>query len=329
VHSTAAAAAPVVRTGTAAAAAPVVRTSTAAAAAPVDGLMARPAVTSDPATARECLRRTGAVLFQCVPPDAAASLTEAEVVAHIAAAPARVFGEQIVTSLPPVCKKLGVGSGRDRPGDLGLERNQPHMDTAYGSRSNDFLVLMHSKFADSGGENYLLDGIEMLRSLPQQVRRAAAEVELEGVAQREGAQNQYGGEPIHWRGPCYQTLESGREWLLTPTGGGIRNVDGTGGLAAYLAEPSSACSLEERRAGEDLISCLHAAIVLAEPHAERFMIEAGQALIVDNYRLFHGRELFTGTRDLWRVWFWTNEASADAVALAESLQAQQQQQQQQ
>ena len=88
--------------------------------------------------------------------------------------------------------------------------------------------------------------------------------------------------------------------------------------AGYTLQAAS-CDVAERQAGEDLISALHAAISLTEPHAERFVIGPGQALLCDNYRMFHGRELFTGSRDLWRVWFWTDEASPEAISLAESL----------
>lgn len=281
------------------------------------GVVRAPVVTDDPTTAHEYLRRDGAVLFQCVPANEAARLTEEEVIALIADVPARVLGESVVASLPPVCKRLGIGSGRDRPGDQGLERNQPHMDTAYGSQSNDYLVLMHSKFAATGGENYLLDAIEVLESLSPRVRAAASDVLFEGVAQT--SKNQWDGEEIRWRGACFQTLGNGRKWLLTPTGGGIRNVDGSGGLAAYLAGPAACCNLADRQAGEDLVSALHAAISLTEPQARRFVIGPGQALLCDNYRMFHGRDLFTGSRDLWRVWFWSDEAAPEAISLAESL----------
>ena len=243
---------------------------------------APPSTSADAAEALRLLERDGAVLFQCVPPSAAASLTEEEVVAHIAAVPSRLFGSRLVHALPPVCKRLGEGSGRDRPGDLGLERNSPHMDTAYGSASNDYLVLMHSKFAKTGGENYLLDGHALLKSLPSSLRRAASVVPFEGVAQKEGAKNQYRGAEIRWRAPVFQTLRNGRPWLLTPTGGGIRNVDGTGGLAAYLAGPAADCDSAAKTQGDRLVAAIHEQIERAEPAAKRFMIEAGKALVVDN-----------------------------------------------
>lgn len=243
---------------------------------------APPSATADVVDARRLLDRDGAVLFQCVDSAAAASLTEEEVVAHIAAVPLLLFGNRLVHALPPVCKRLGEGSGRERPGDLGVERNSPHMDTAFGSASNDYLILMHSKFAKTGGENYLLDGQALLESLAPNLRKAASTVPFEGVAQKEGAKNQYVGGEIQWRAPVFQILRNGRPWLLTPTGGGIRNVDGSGGLAAYLAAPAADCDPAEASQGNELVAALRERIELADPKAKRFMIEAGQALVVDN-----------------------------------------------
>ena len=40
----------------------------------------------------------------------------------------------------------------------------------------------------------------------------------------------------------------------------------------------------------------------------RFKLEPGQAIIIDNYRLFHGREAYADfSRRLWRLWVWTTE----------------------
>eukprot|EP01043_Picozoa_sp_COSAG02_P092504 COSAG02_NODE_29113_length_576_cov_0.595388_1_plen_136_part_10 len=99
---------------------------------PRDVTPAAPSTTADVADARRLLQRDGAVLFQCVAPGEASSLSEDEVVAHISALPSLLFGDRLLYALPPVCKRLGKGSGRERPGDLGVEPNSPHMDTAYG-----------------------------------------------------------------------------------------------------------------------------------------------------------------------------------------------------
>ena len=45
--------------------------------------------------------------------------------------------------------------------------------------------------------------------------------------------------------------------------------------------------------------------------AQRFTLQRGQAIIVDNYRMLHARDDFmdfTNTRRMWRVWSWSNES---------------------
>ena len=45
---------------------------------------------------------------------------------------------------------------------------QPHNPSCrgrYGAASNDYIVMMTSKQAETGGESYLLDGYALLRSL--------------------------------------------------------------------------------------------------------------------------------------------------------------------
>jgi gamma-butyrobetaine dioxygenase len=47
----------------------------------------------------------------------------------------------------------------------------------------------------------------------------------------------------------------------------------------------------------------------AYEQAPRFKLRAGQTLIVDNYRLMHGRDPYEDLqRMLWRVWVWTTDA---------------------
>jgi gamma-butyrobetaine dioxygenase len=39
--------------------------------------------------------------------------------------------------------------------------------------------------------------------------------------------------------------------------------------------------------------------------ASRFRMQPGDLLCVDNYRILHSRDPYTGPRKLWRVWVWT------------------------
>ena len=47
------------------------------------------------------------------------------------------------------------------------------------------------------------------------------------------------------------------------------------------------------------------AVFSATAHAPRFKVQPGEAIIVDNYNLWHIREGFTSLeRKSWRVWMW-------------------------
>ena len=74
--------------------------------------------------------------------------------------------------MPPAAKILGPGSGRARPGDLGLVPNSPHQDNGWGPLSNDYLLLLCDMPAHSGGESYLVDGLAIIDALPAADREA-------------------------------------------------------------------------------------------------------------------------------------------------------------
>ncbi len=49
---------------------------------------------------------------------------------------------------------------------------------------------------------------------------------------------------------------------------------------------------------------------------EHFKVRNGEALIIDNYRVLHGREPYDDhRRTLWRVWLWTDASANGTPAL--------------
>ncbi|CAJ1448843.1 unnamed protein product [Effrenium voratum] len=55
-----------------------------------------------------------------------------------------------------------------------------------------------------------------------------------------------------------------------------------------------------------MLAIYHEAIQKAADRAERVFLRPGDALVVDNYRMFHGRDPYTDPRRLlWRCWIWT------------------------
>lgn len=58
-----------------------------------------------------------------------------------------------------------------------------------------------------------------------------------------------------------------------------------------------------------MIDAFHAAMQVQGTAAPRFQLQQGEALVVDNWKLLHGRDrYFDKRRSLWRVWFWTEES---------------------
>ena len=291
---------------------------------PPPGVVPAPRVCTDPAEALRCCRRDGACIYQAFQDSSLLSKTELEA-ALVAVAPA-VFASDVAVAQPPIAKFLGIGNGRTRPGDLGMEPNLPHMDTAYGMVSNDWLIITNDDPADSGGESVLLDGYGLLAGLAPPMRQAMEEVQmLHGggfVAQEKNQFHSTGSARegvAAVRSPCLTVTAEGRQQFCTPTGGGIRNEDGTGGITNWLCVPAPDQPQPQIEAGQLLRLTLRDAVLTATPHAPRFLLQRGQYLIADNYRMFHGREVFTGSRTLRRVWFWSKQARPEALAFAPSV----------
>ena len=67
---------------------------------------------------------------------------------------------------------------------------------------------------------------------------------------------------------------------------------------------------------EEALAMLHkvdAAIQLETQVVSRFMLESGEALVIDNYRVLHGRDGYTAEgfesdRKIWRIWCWTDRS---------------------
>jgi hypothetical protein len=69
---------------------------------------------------------------------------------------------------------------------------------------------------------------------------------------------------------------------------------------------------EQEQEQEHMLEAVDSAIQREEAVAARFRVEAGEALLIDNYRMLHGREAFDNDareRKLWRVWCWTDESN--------------------
>ena len=66
-----------------------------------------------------------------------------------------------------------------------------------------------------------------------------------------------------------------------------------------------------------MVRIWHEATESAVASAPKFKLTPGQAVVVDNYRMLHGRLAYQDLdRLMWRVWIWTRASKAGAPPMA-------------
>lgn len=241
----------------------------------------RIALSADPAEAVEALRRHGAVILTGIEPGGEPARAVADA----------VFGSRVCAV--PEAARVTDGGEQDRKPD-GLDhttRSRAHTDGyAYGDRCPDHFLLSCEQASGEGGESLLLDGYALLDVLAGDPETAWLAEALPRVVID---QTEPGMHPS--LSPIVQTAPSGRRMLR-------RTAD---------QHPAPESSDPERDA--EMIRLWKEAIDVASDAvapAERPKLEPGEAIVVDNYRMFHGREPYQDLgRLMWRVWIWTDEAA--------------------
>lgn len=277
------------------------------------GYSPAPLSTADPREAFDYLQTHGAVVFEATPPHEAARFDAKEMRRLAASVAPTVFGQELALAKAPVTKEE----------DGALLRSQPHQDggQAYGNAVNDYLVLLGDTPAENGtaGESYLLDAEAIVAALPERLQQALRDVHMEqgvethgfpfgrrippchGDCDSESAAAARAGRPTLWRSALWRPAgENGqrRSFFRCPTGGGTR-------VHQHLDYPVAGLPAKERHLGEEATLAFRNALLHADNAAPRFTLLRGHALIIDNYRMLHGRERFSGPRKIWRVWFWS------------------------
>ena len=149
-----------------------------------------------------------------------------------------------------------------------------------------------------------------------------------GCRESETAAAARDGRPTLWRGPLWRPAAGGeqphsngggggssRAFFRCPTGGGTR-------VHQHLDYPVAGLPEQQRLLGEEATLAFRQGLLHADNAAPRFVLQPGQALLIDNYRMLHGRERFAGARKIWRVWFWSTDyqyANAPEPAWLSSL----------
>jgi alpha-ketoglutarate-dependent taurine dioxygenase len=188
----------------------------------------------------------------------------------------------------------------------------PHTDGyIWGDYYPDVVVLVcEQSDASGGGENYLLDGERVVDRLDEDTVHVLKDVSVDhterttnGMAQ--GAESivpvlqwrpKHGGKDrLAWRRMVDLDYVSGR-----------KEIDEFTYVSLWAPMGDHDNEKEVHRA---LLS-LDQAILAEDRAAERFMLQSGEVLIVDNFRMLHARAAYSiGSRRTWRVWSWTRDSN--------------------
>ena len=235
-----------------------------------------PKVVSDLEEARAGLKASGAVIFDGI------ECTEAGT---------RAFAKTLFTD---TLRALPEGARVFEGGEHDITRVQAtnlkptpcHTDGfAYGDLYPDYMLLSCVKESNVGGESILVDGYEILAALAQDNESAWA-----AKALRERQIDQ---------------TETGMQTSLSP----ICMDNGNGRtMVRRTLEQRPAPGSTDPEQDQQMIDLWRDSVDQASKLAPQFKLMPGQVVIVDNYRLMHGRSPYEDlSRMLWRVWVWSDD----------------------
>lgn len=232
-----------------------------------------PAVTDDPSIARQAVRVDGVAVLT-------GRGTTADDVVDAAHA---VFGHELREVPPPAEVREGGVGDRRRAGVDNTVALSAHTDGfAYGDQFPDHFLLGCARAADTGGESFVVDGYEVIERLRST-----------GLVQR------------LLDTPVDQTEPDMRRSVTAIIG--VTNRGRTM-LRRFPFQRAAAESVDPA-ADDEMIAAWWSAVDEAAAGAPRFRLAPGDVLIVDNYRMLHGREPYADLdRQLWRLWVWTTAA---------------------
>ena len=241
----------------------------------------KPEIAASIEHAHSLLAAHGAVIVQGIGP-------EAEDARALARA---LFTDQVV-ALPPAARVFDGGEQDNKaPGVDHTTRLAAHTDGfGYGDLYPDYLLLDCVRASGAGGESFLIDGYAVLDAL-------ASDTELSWVVDALAAvavdQTEEGMQPSI--SPIVQHTAAGRKMVR-------KTLDQR--AAPHSTDPDRDNMMVK-------IWCDAAEQAVAT--APKFKLEPGQAVVVDNYRMLHGRLAYTDLdRLMWRVWIWTQRSKSGA-----------------
>ncbi len=225
--------------------------------------------------AQALLRRDGAVIVSGV----GESSEDARSIAR------DLFGTAI-RAIPPAARVF-EGGEKDRrlPGLDHQVRLPAHTDGyAYGDLYPDYFLLSCVRSSSGGGDSFLVDGYAVLDAM-------RADPELQWV-------------PDALMQVSIDQTESGMQRAISPIV--QSNREGRIMVRKTHDQKPAAGSPDQTR-DQAMIASWHRVAEQVAERAPRFKLATGQAIIVDNYRMLHGRDAYSDlNRLLWRVWVWTS-----------------------
>ena len=235
-----------------------------------------PRILNDLEEAKAELADSGAVIFEPI------ACTEAGTRAFAQ----EMFGDRL-RALPKGARVFEGGEHDiTRVQATNLKTTPCHTDGfAYGDLYPDFMLLSCVKESEVGGESILVDGYKVLEAL-------AADAQLSWAARA-------------LRERKIDQTETGMQTSLSP----ICMDNGSGRtMVRRTLEQRPAETSEDPEKDQQMIDLWRHSIDTASSLAPRFKLLRGQVVVVDNYRLMHGRSPYADlNRMLWRVWVWTDD----------------------
>jgi alpha-ketoglutarate-dependent taurine dioxygenase len=236
----------------------------------IDRLSLAPAAVTDAAAIVEHVRTHAAAILPGIGP------TEEDA----RAATRSIFADRIL-ALPEAAAVYEGGEGDAKP--FGPEVPLPlHTDGfAYGAQAPDHFLLSCVRDGDTGGESVMIDAyalLDVLRVADPELHDFVTTVDVD--------QTEPGMRPFV--APLVLALPTGRVAVRTP--------------AFCAVAPDSA----DPDRDQQMIDRWFAALEAVRSQAHRFRMSPGDLICIDNYRVLHSRDAYTGPRKLWRVWVWTD-----------------------
>ncbi len=240
----------------------------------------KPQRTADPVLARLLVEQDGAVILQ------RAGLSEADARAVGFA----VFGPSLL-AVPSGVKVSSSGDRRRRPaGTTNESRSHCHTSGySYGEHYPDYVVLLCQWQSEVGGESVLVDGYALLDQMAEDPRYADLANDLSTTAID---QTDPGMQPLIR--PIVGSTDRGRRAIVMANRQHVRPRNDS-------PNPDADQAMIDRWRGT---------VEAATDQIEHVKLRNGEALIIDNYRVVHGREPYQDTRrTLWRLWLWTEHSA--------------------